>query len=398
MRVIKKIDVLELYIIATLVVVFLLLPLLLWNAGIITLNLYLNFIFSVIFYVVLSFFFSKRVDLDRLKPTYRTANSAVRFIILSWLLLYLAYELYQMIGSYFAMDYRSKDQVWVEKYSDQLSEGTGAHGILRKISSGVFFCSIFYIASIKDDSLKVLWFFILMILIVGQFFIGLHRSPVIFLLLTGFFLNHLYFSKKKFPVVRFFVITLLAVPLYLSWQAYSRSDITGTLSIMHGLSGLATALEVQIVVDMIDDGLLKVDYGRQLIYNMLVLVPRFIWLGKPVVSFSDRTTEDVYGVVGEDIWVHTFTILGEGYRQLYYTGMHVYMLLFFAIVQLSKNIVLRNPFVLPACISVFWVKMPILVRADLFSVFSAFWYLVLICITVIVIKSIFSVLGSGSKK
>lgn len=206
---------------------------------------------------------------------------------------------------------------------------------------------------------------------------GLHRSPIIFLVVTHIIVVHTLIRRIPASLYRGALISILiAAPFLMSDLQYFREDVpvearaVGVENrFIHGLRGVSTALEFYRLVEGTRDGRYEYEYGRQLINTGLVWVPRVLWKEKPVVSFSFRKTEELYGTVRPGNGIRTFTFWGEGFVQFGYAGMVAYSVLLTLLVRIVKALWLRIPGLTYPILS-YVVSFPLLARADLFAFVS----------------------------
>ncbi len=75
--------------------------------------------------------------------------------------------------------------------------------------------------------------------------------------------------------------------------------------VLHGLSGFATVAEIGNLITHYATH--PFEYGYQFMLNIITFIPRFIWEGKPITSFSFRLSSDIFGEIGlGGAWIHTF--------------------------------------------------------------------------------------------
>jgi len=263
---------------------------------------------------------------------------------------------------------------------------SGSWGFLNRIMQPVAYFALFRLFMAQRPDLRKIGGVVFLVWYILQFagfvLYGLHRSPIVFLTVSSVLFWNLFRRRIRllYPLA---FLALLLVPIFLSVTADLRSGATIATGrrafdrVVHGLSGLATAFEFYELKNEIDDSRLRLEYGKQLLYNAVSFVPRLVWPSKPIVSFSYRKTLDLYGPVGPSNWIRTFTIWGEGYAQFGYFGMYLYTLLVPALLVLTKYLWFRWPGFSFSFIQ-FIVSFPILVRADFFALSSRFLLLVLL--------------------
>lgn len=266
----------------------------------------------------------------------------------------------------------SKTQQWKDSVGADLADGRGILGIIELIVNITYFLIFRSIFLTKSKLFINFWFIGLAIMVADAFLYGLYRSPVVFLGLGGLYLYHVSVRRVR----NFKSMVIVSAPftlLYLSWMGLRRDGVEGAVSMVRGLSGLNTFSETFNIIEAVENRYLNFELGLQYLYSLISFVPRFIWPDKPVVSFNDRITQRLYGELGEDTWVHTFTIWGEGYLQFGWFGFYFSVVLLFLFTRVVCYLCSHIPSIFPGFLFSFYVSMPLLIRGDLFSVFASFW-------------------------
>jgi hypothetical protein len=286
------------------------------------------------------------------------------------LCLFFVYTIWSFESASFDLGGQSKSDYLMSRQDEIVKSGSGS-GMFRRQLEYLFYLFIgwgLYIGQKKGKYIKLFVIYILLQLVI-VYFGGLYRSPLIAYTLFGFFVFYkLYLGRNNF--YSYLIILSISLPFLMSVLAFLRDGrspewygITGTLA--HGLSGFATVLEIRHLYDNP-----IYENGYQFILNFITFIPRFLWPDKPVTSFSFRVSEEIFGQIGVDAaWIHTFTILGEGYRQFAGLGMIFSSFIAAFLVLLIISIILKNPSyrVLGAFITIMF---PIIFRGDLNSLFG----------------------------
>lgn len=242
---------------------------------------------------------------------------------------------------------------------------------------------------------KILIFLLIIILTINYYnlvLVSAFRSPflgfiIFWTLFYNFYINEIIFTKKKIIALIFFSFLGL---FWLSWAAYYRQgDLIqiNQIRILHGLSGLGTAYEIQVLKEALEIGKLKFEYGLQMVYNLISWIPRLLWEEKPLTSFSFRISNELYDNVGISNWVRTYTIPGEGYLQFGILGMVLWSVFFIYFYRFSKFVIIKYPLALPFFL-VPWSSFPLLVRGDLSAYVSRLF------LSIIVFFVIYTILRS----
>jgi len=162
----------------------------------------------------------------------------------------------------------------------------------------------------------------------------LHRTPIV--LTFSLVILWYHFNIKRIKII-YMVLCVGVVVIFMAYAAFMRTGdyktrLTTIETINIGLSGLNTGTEFHKLWEAVQKGDLDLEYGKNLFYyNVISFIPRRLWPEKPVVSFNARMTEKYYQYhIAESTkqWVHTFTVLGEGFMQGHVAGVFLYSFLF----------------------------------------------------------------------
>ena len=195
------------------------------------------------------------------------------------------------------------------------------------------------------------------------------------------------------------VIGVFLTPFYLSYSAYIRagSQDFSNVNFIHGLRGVATTFEMQNLIDLLNEGALKLEYGLQYLYNLIIFIPRFLWQDKPLVSFSYRISEEIYGEMGENAWVHTYTPWGEGYMQFGFIGTVINTLIILTIIHYLKKYISRHPQYMLFVMAHMFFHFPIFIRGDLSSIIAVTYKLIFVILFVKLIHLIIKIIPKKMK-
>ena len=302
-------------------------------------------------------------------------------------------------NSAFGLD-ESRAESWNEVVAISSTEGAGFQGLISLLVSGLFFVSVyegFQSRSVRTKYWTFIFFcFNQLISILTAILYGVHRSPVIFELIFLVIVYHFYYRRIKLRMLKIgSLVFILLLPFYFSLTAYIRAGSFDSvtredISVLHGLSGLSTSLEFVDLFDRLRVGELHYEFGKQFVYNTISFIPRVIWKEKPHTSFSFRKSTEIYGEMGVDGWVHTYTVWGEGYSQFGLSGTVMATLSLFFLITLFLNISLRFPVYSFIILKVLILKFPILLRADLSTFFGNSYRVIFSILFVWFIKKIIS--------
>jgi hypothetical protein len=167
-----------------------------------------------------------------------------------------------------------------------------------------------------------------------------------------------------------------AAVLYNQVGQFIRGGFMGWATSIHQVMGL-TEVQDQALRDLsyygdmndlyraVKSGL-GIEYGRGWwYYDVVSLVPRRLWPGKPITSQSVRMTQLLHGRwITQNVGVHTYTIYGEGYWEFSYFGAFLapilLLLMYYGLIKLVGQI---EGAILPALVIMF--EMITYLRADL---------------------------------
>lgn len=367
--------------------------------------LFLNYIlFLILIYITyspsnklelfseLKFRFKKK---NIFKNNYLPGN--IRNIILKYS---LVFSLYKLLSNAILDFNISRTDIWKEAVISEAASGMGVQGIFSFIFTGFFYLCVYEGLFSKNLSTrkKTLNIFIgyQLVSILQVIFYGLYRSPVIFIFASTIIVYHFYYQSISIRKLKMgLILFVLLLPFYFSYTAYIRDgnlDIsTNNISILHGLSGLSTSLEFLDLYERLNEDELSYEYGKQFFYNYISFIPRVIWKDKPYTSFSFRKSTEIYGEVGINSWVHTYTVWGEGYNQFGIVGTILATLQLFFIIFILTSMLSRNPVYSILTLQMFIIKIPILLRGDLSSFFGAFYQIFFTIISYSIFKFVLNI-------
>jgi oligosaccharide repeat unit polymerase len=319
----------------------------------------------------------------------------------------IAFSLYKLFSKAIVDLSASRTEMWQESVLVEAESGMGVVGILTFILTGLFYvCTYEGLQSISLETRKktiILFIAYQVIAILQAILFGLYRSPVIFEFITIIIVYHFYykaFSLRKLKVGA--IVLVMILPFYFSIAAYVRDGNLNVgrdnISVFHGLSGLATALEFADLHERLNNKELPYENGKQFFYNFISFVPRVLWKNKPYTSFSFRKSGEIYGEVGVKSWVHTYTLWGEGYNQFGLIGTFLATLQLFLIIFFFTNWLLKKPIYGILFLQIFLLKIPILLRGDLSTFFGVTYKIIFSLIFIWIFKEIIKVFSKNILK
>lgn len=181
---------------------------------------------------------------------------------------------------------------------------------------------------------KVIGYIGFVFMLVNLLFFSLHRTPIVISFSLAILWYHFNIRRIK---IMYMVLGVGVVVIFMAYSAFMRTGdymtrLTTIEIINTGLSGLNTGTEFHKLWESVQKGDLDLEYGKNLYYyNVISFIPRRLWPEKPAVSFNARMTEKYYQYrIAESTkqWVHTFTVLGEGFMQGHVAGVFLYSFLF----------------------------------------------------------------------
>ena len=411
----KKSNTVDQYYLLTFFVILQLIPMVFGLPDAKDLHLIFLFVINVNFYIILIYFIVSRptsalfkvnkkntgpyLDLDFLH-TYqkqRFSQKTIFFIIFIQLLI-LLYGLSTMYVFSFG---ESRDVVWAAKVQIEAEQGTGVGGLIKLLFSGLFLVAVYDGLTSKVKKIRKRVFFLFVIISIltlsKMIFSGLYRSPIVFYSAFVIVVYHLFVHRIHYFNKYLFLGGVLS-PIFLSFAALVRSGGDNfNISILHGLSGISTIFEMHHIMELVKEGGLKIEYGVQHFYNAIIFIPRFFWQDKPVVSFSYRLSEEIYGKMGENAWVHTYTPWGEGYLQFGIIGTMVNTVIILYIISFLKKYIHKHPQYMLFLLSYFIVSFPIYIRGDLSAIIALMYKFVFVIIFVKVIHLTINILHPNFK-
>lgn len=329
---------------------------------------FLGMIISLVFFGFSLFFIRPKIRNYRFK----IKNNIVLNYSSAIIIFYLAFIFGEII--YLALDQGLISLITKDRSANLLQNYYDKNTIISTLN---FFSTPFILFLLgKDKNNTKLVIITLLMVSFCNFLTESHRTAVALPVLVLLFYINFYIKKVNMVYLAVFCVLLL---MFFSFFQYVRkgmvSDINSynnTVSVKHGMSGLGTVTTFYDMYSQHESGYLKYEFGKQLwYYNIIMFVPRFLWKDKPTVSFSARMTEILYGQigVGDKSWVRTFTVWGEGYSQFGWAGMILYSIL---LVFLMRSVVFFLSRYEGSEFLCFYylAQSPLLLRADLFSIYS----------------------------
>lgn len=174
------------------------------------------------------------------------------------------------------------------------------------------------------------------------------RFIVLSYLMIPVFYRHYYIKSIRIGYV---VILLSIAGLFLAYTNYVRTGIYEEFDWKNSFSVVIDQLEIESVEDFymirnrIKQGSIDFDYGAQYFYYLpITFIPRFLWEGKPVVSYFWRLTEEISGSPpGPNNFVLTSTLFGEGYHQFGIIGLFSSLGMWFLLASAYKSLCSNIP-------------------------------------------------------
>jgi oligosaccharide repeat unit polymerase len=311
----------------------------------------------------------------RVKPL-----SLPKSIIFPLLLLRLMQVIFKFMNGDLITSNLTKTEAWQESVVIEEVAGSGAGGLFATLWLSLYF--VILIIGLSKDKVfakkTIRIFFITEIIVVADILInGLYRSPLVFEIIQAFIVYNFFYKRLSTSFIRkLAVVGIFLMPFYFSVAAYVRDGHgleagVSNFSLVTGLSGVATAFEFLDLYERVESGELNLENGKQFLYNAVSFIPRGLWPSKPFTSFSYRLSTDLYGQMGVDGWVHTYTLWGEGYLQYGVAGTYIATLLLFLLLYIIYMLIRLYPVF--SCVVSYLIisKFPILVRGDLSSFYGA---------------------------
>lgn len=271
---------------------------------------------------------------------------------------------------------QSRSDILMSQQSSLVQTGTGLKIFLRTLEYLYFIFLGICLMNSKSHRIHISLFnFYILINLILIAFSSLFRSPIFSYILFAIFVNGMVYKSGKIFSSKFVILALM-FPFGMSFLAFFRDgsnfiDRGLFINLLHGVSGFATVAEIGELIKYYSSN--SFEFGYQFAINIITFVPRFLWADKPMTSFSFRLSEEIYGPIGlGQAWVHTFTILGEGYSQFGVAGMPMAAIIAAAIVTISFHIISRDPRL--QVLGVFYfISMIMSFRGDLNAVFGRFF-------------------------
>jgi oligosaccharide repeat unit polymerase len=223
-----------------------------------------------------------------------------------------------------------------------------------------------------------------LVLLVGIVMIAMTRLQVIItLLLPVFYLYYSRFRNRGSPfrvlvvlgltVVSFMILFYLLYILNI-WRTEGIKGLYGTnvtfWSVSHALAVNFNPIRGYYMLWENRDGLPH-EYGLTYLYVLLTIVPRALWMDKPLVSHEARWTTYLFGqhfaISSDESWgVWTFTAWGEGLTQFGIVGVFLNLFLYGYIVSWMEKKFAKNRY-----FSLVWFYYSVIAAIYLRSSFSA---------------------------
>ncbi|OEF00506.1 hypothetical protein A136_13995 [Vibrio crassostreae 9ZC13] len=205
--------------------------------------------------------------------------------------------------------------------------GSGAVlGTLHLLTQFVFYFYVGQLLSVKNNKIKKIG---LAVVILYVFCVAVYANTRLSVVIpVVVFLSFYCYSKGlKFKRIAFISLIFFTVlPTYLVLANNLRHGIDDEKVDVNVTKIIAEQLDYNKYINelyLFYDDYQKMEYGSGwLLASFGNVIPRFIWEGKPVTSFSNRLTVDITGKE-LSLWnpVRTYTIFGTGYTQLYFLGV-----------------------------------------------------------------------------
>jgi oligosaccharide repeat unit polymerase len=108
--------------------------------------------------------------------------------------------------------------------------------------------------------------------------------------------------------------------------------LSADLSPLYGLTSLYVA---------INTGKIGFEYGADIIYFIVSVIPRYFWEGKPLTGFEPRLTVETIGEISPEFGVLTFTLFGYGYAQFGIFGTALASFVYGYLIKYTKSKILN---------------------------------------------------------
>lgn len=338
---------------------------------------------------------------------YKSLNVKIPKILLwSVLLIRLIQIVFELLKSIISSTGITKTEAWEASVRIEEQTGTGASGLLFMLFvSFYYFVLISALRNSGQESSRILKIFMVteFVHLIKILVFSLYRSPLVFELIQIFIVYQFFYKEIPIRKIRLTAgIFLLVLPFYFSAAGYARDgrldEGLAKMSLSTGLSGVATSFEFMDLYDRVNRGDLSLENGKQFGYNFISFIPRFLWQNKPFTSFSYRISTDLYGQMGVDGWVHTYTLWGEGYLQFGVFGSYLATLLLVLLLRVLYLLTLLMPQFIGVFTYLMLTKFPILTRGDLSSFYGVGYKIMFSLIFCIFITVIFNSLFAEKRR
>jgi hypothetical protein len=289
----------------------------------------------------------------------------------------------------------SRSDILMADQERQAKFGSGGEMFVKAFNYvSLGFIGVLYSINKYEIRAKLIFIFIIFFELLLILTSGLFRSPILTNIIFGIAAFLLIFEKNGNKIYKYLFLFLILLPIYMTISALYRDGLNLEVEslpflILVGLNGFATVGEISNLLDGIQSGELYYENGMQFIYNLITFVPRFIWEDKPLTSFSYRLSEQIFGEIDVGkAWIHTFTVLGEGFLQFGGPGMLLASIIALFICFLSFKIISLFPRYRLASL-LYILGLPLSFRGDLNAMFGRFYELIIALIFFIIIYQFF---------
>lgn len=205
--------------------------------------------------------------------------------------------------------------------------GSGAAlSTLHLLTQFVFYFYVGQLLTVRNKKVRILGFWVVCLYI---FCITVYANTRLSVIIPIVVFLSFYCYRKKLKFKRIALVSILFMSILPTYLVLANN-------LRHGIGDEKVEASVtKIISEQLDynkyinelyffyDDYQKMEYGSGwALASFGNVVPRFIWEGKPVTSFSNRLT---VAITGKELslWnpVRTYTIFGTGYTQLYFFGV-----------------------------------------------------------------------------
>jgi len=291
---------------------------------------------------------------------------------------FILFNIFKTLPNYSPMDivlFLLSDRV--ETYLNDPLSNSALFGFLKRFLSISTLIYVFYLWQQRNKLAFLLYGLILFELII--------TSHTRFVVLTTLLLPVLYFhffqrrlGIQPLAVIGVISVTLLSLGNFVrgGYFADSRplvvSEILAPEVVLNQVSrgsSFSTDYFYSIFI-LVQDGPQDIEYGEQYTkYLPLAPIPRFLWPGKPRVSYFHRATEMIEGLAPGETGqkIYTTTILGEAFHQFHLIGVFltpfIYIFMIALLLRFMQNLQYSD--------IIFWLillHVPMDIRGGLFSI------------------------------